>query len=415
MLEPLADLGEKRFYRINSSANYGPLNSVARYRINTDLITRNWDDLLRVAGSLKLGFVSAHDLMRTFQGSGRNSTLARALGEYGRIGKTLHLLDLADDELYRRSLLIQVNKGERRHGLARTVFHGRGGELRQAYREGQEDQLGALGLVLNAIVLWNTRYMGLALDELRAAGKVIQPEDVERLSPLVHHHSTKFGATFAAVLRRRRVRAGDKWHVDEVALKICGKRHWLWRAVDQHGVVLDILVQERRDQAAAERFLRRVLDGEGGAKPRVVITDKLASYPPAIRQVLPHAEHRRHKRLNNRAENSHLPTRQRQPPAALQIRRARATFLGPAQRRVQPVPPTSTPTDRLRLQTDPHPRAQRLAGRHSSSRLAVRQLQSGRTRAGGHVQSSWCQTSDNTVSRVSTAPSACSSRWTQFS
>jgi hypothetical protein len=176
----LADLGETRFYRINSSANYGPLNSVARHRINTDLITRNWDDLLRVAGSLKLGFVSAHDLMRTFQGSGRNCTLARALSEYGRIGKTLYLLDLVDDEAYRRSLLIQVNKGERRHGLARTVFHGRGGELRQAYREGQEDQLGALGLVLNAIVLWNTRYMGLALDELRAAGKVIQPEDVER-------------------------------------------------------------------------------------------------------------------------------------------------------------------------------------------------------------------------------------------
>jgi len=68
----LADLGETRFYRINSSANYGPLNSIARHRINTDLIARNWDDLLRVAGSLKLGFVSAHDLMRTFQGSGRN-------------------------------------------------------------------------------------------------------------------------------------------------------------------------------------------------------------------------------------------------------------------------------------------------------------------------------------------------------
>ena len=184
----LADLGETRFYRINASANYGALNSIARHRINTELITRNWDDLLRVAGSLKLGYVSAHDLMSTFQGSGRTSTLARALGEYGRIGKTLHLLDLADDELYRRSLLIQVNKGERRHGLARTVFHGRGGELRQAYREGQEDQLGALGLVLNAIVLWNTRYMGLALDELRAASMLIQPEDVERLSPLVHHH-----------------------------------------------------------------------------------------------------------------------------------------------------------------------------------------------------------------------------------
>src|SRR3984893_17348589 len=102
-------LGDTRFYRINQAANYGPLNGIARHRINTDLIARNWDDLLRVGGSLKLGTVTAHDLMRTFQGSGRNSTLARALGEYGRIGKTLHSLDLADDELYRRSLLIQVN------------------------------------------------------------------------------------------------------------------------------------------------------------------------------------------------------------------------------------------------------------------------------------------------------------------
>src|SRR5438874_7657611 len=123
---------------------------------------------------------------------------------------------------------------------------------------------------------------------------------------------TKFGDTFAAGLRRRRARAADKWHLDEVALTIRGKRHWLRRAVDQHGVVLDILVQERRDQVAAERFLRRVLDGEGGAEPRVVITDKLASYPPAIRRTLPNAEHRRHKGLNNRAENSHLPTRKRE-------------------------------------------------------------------------------------------------------
>src|SRR5437870_12078696 len=123
---------------------------------------------------------------------------------------------------------------------------------------------------------------------------------------------TKFGASFAAGLRRRRVRTGDKWHLDEVALKIHGKRHWLWRAVDQHGVVLDILVQERRDQVAAERFLRRVLDGEAGSEPRVVITDKLASYPPALRRVLPNTEHRRHKGLNNRAENSHQPTRQRE-------------------------------------------------------------------------------------------------------
>src|SRR5215207_8836711 len=120
-----------------------------------------------------------------------------------------------------------------------------------------------------------------------------------------------FGPTFAAGLRRRRARPGDKWHLDEVMLKIRGRRHWLWRAVDQDGVVLDILVQDRRDQQAAERFLRSVLHS-CEYEPRVVITDRLASYVPALRRVLPNTEHRRHKRLNNRAENSHLPTRKRE-------------------------------------------------------------------------------------------------------
>src|ERR671939_1456174 len=122
---------------------------------------------------------------------------------------------------------------------------------------------------------------------------------------------TKFGQAYAARLRQRRARPGDKWYLDEVLLKIRGKRHWLWRAVDQEGIVLDILVQERRNQAAAERFLRHILRS-CEYEPRVVITDKLASYVPSIRRVLPHTEHRRHKRLNNRAENSHLPTRTRE-------------------------------------------------------------------------------------------------------
>jgi putative transposase len=121
----------------------------------------------------------------------------------------------------------------------------------------------------------------------------------------------KFGPTYAAGLRRRRARPSDKWHLDEVQLKIKGKRHWLWRAVDTHGVVLDILVQQPRDQHAAETFLRSVLAATG-SEPRVVITDKLASYPPALRHVLPNVDHRRHKGLNNRAENSHQPTRQRE-------------------------------------------------------------------------------------------------------
>jgi putative transposase len=119
----------------------------------------------------------------------------------------------------------------------------------------------------------------------------------------------KFGQAFAQGVRRRRPRPGDKWHVDEVQLKINGRTDWLWRAVDQEGVVLDILVQERRNQEAAEAFLRRVIDG-CGYTPRV--TDKLASYLPAIRCVLPGVEHRRHKGVNNRAENSHRPLRKRE-------------------------------------------------------------------------------------------------------
>src|SRR6266851_8717756 len=99
--------------------------------------------------------------------------------------------------------------------------------------------------------------------------------------------------------------------LDEVLLEIKGKRHWPWRAVDRQGVILDIRAQQRRDQHAAETFLRRVL-AAAGFEPRVVITDKLASYLPALPPVLPTTEHRRHKGLNNQAENSHQPTRQRE-------------------------------------------------------------------------------------------------------
>jgi putative transposase len=96
-----------------------------------------------------------------------------------------------------------------------------------------------------------------------------------------------------------------------VRLKINGRKHWLWRAVDQDGMVLDILVQARRNQEAAEAFLVRVVEGNG-CRPRVVISDTLASYPPAMRRVLPGVEHRRHKGLTNRAKNSHRPTRRRE-------------------------------------------------------------------------------------------------------
>ena len=121
----------------------------------------------------------------------------------------------------------------------------------------------------------------------------------------------KFGQTYANELRRRRPRPGDKWHLDEVFIKINGKTHYLWRAVDQDGNVLDILVTSRRDTTAATRFFRKLLTGWQYV-PRVLVTDKLASYPAARRRVLPSVQHRRSQYLNNRAENSHQPTRARQ-------------------------------------------------------------------------------------------------------
>lgn len=184
----LADLGEARFWRMDPRADYGVLQTIARARVNTNLIARNWDDLLRVAGSLHQGTISASELLRSLLRSRRPSTLARALAALGRIPKTLYMLAYIDDEQYRRRILTQLNRGEGRHSVARAVFHGQRGELRQRYREGQEDQLGALGLVVNAIVLWNTLYMDAALNQLQTPQTPVAAADVARLSPLLHHH-----------------------------------------------------------------------------------------------------------------------------------------------------------------------------------------------------------------------------------
>ncbi len=121
----------------------------------------------------------------------------------------------------------------------------------------------------------------------------------------------KFGASFADRLRRRRPRPGDKWHMDEVFVRLQGVQHYLWRTVDQNGVVLDILVQARRDAKAAKRFFRRLLKGLQYV-PRVIVIDKLRSYGVARRQLLLDVEHRQSRYLNNRAENSHRPTRRRE-------------------------------------------------------------------------------------------------------
>ncbi|MFE7043545.1 IS6 family transposase [Streptomyces atratus] len=135
-------------------------------------------------------------------------------------------------------------------------------------------------------------------------GVVVSHETVRRWC-------AKFGQAYADGLRRRRPRPGDKWHLDEVFVKINGVRQYLWRAVDKDGNVLDILIQSRRNAKAAKRFLAKLMKKQQRV-PRVMVTDKLRSYGTAHRELMPSVEHRSHKGLNNRAENSHQPTRQRE-------------------------------------------------------------------------------------------------------
>ncbi len=127
----------------------------------------------------------------------------------------------------------------------------------------------------------------------------------------IRQWSRKFGAQYARKLKRREGRLGDTWHLDELLVTIQGQRQYLWRAVDQDGDVLDILVQPRRDRRAAKRFFRKLLKGQG-SEPRRLVTDKLRSYGAAHRTVMPSVVHDTGRYANNRAEVSHQPTRQRE-------------------------------------------------------------------------------------------------------
>ncbi len=145
----------------------------------------------------------------------------------------------------------------------------------------------------------------------RDVEELLATRGVEVTYESIRQWCLRFGQEYANQVRQRRAQPGDKWHLDEVFLKIGRKTHYLWRAVDQHGNVLDILMQSRRNKTAAKKFFRKLLKGCQYV-PRVLITDKLGSYGAAKQDVLPSVEHRQHRRLNNRAENSHQPTRQRE-------------------------------------------------------------------------------------------------------
>ena len=161
-------------------------------------------------------------------------------------------------------------------------------------------------IIANAVWLYYRFPLSLRLVEemLLERGIVVSYETIRRWG-------RKFGPDYVRRLRRKQPSPNDVWHLDEVVISIAGRKHWLWRAVDQDGYVLDEIVQTRRNTKAARRLLIRLLKNQGLA-PKRIVTDKLRSYGAARRQVMPGVEHRSHKGLNNRAENSHVPLRKRE-------------------------------------------------------------------------------------------------------
>lgn len=174
----LADLPDQKMWRIDRAADYGAFQDAARGRVDLVRIERHCEDILQIIGSVHTGAVRAYDVIRMLSRDGRPAPLGDAIAHYGRIAKTLHILRLADEPGYRRQMKTQANLQEGRHALARKIFHGRAGQLYQNYQDGMEDQIGALGLVLNALVLFNTRYMDAAVARLRAVGFDVRDRDV---------------------------------------------------------------------------------------------------------------------------------------------------------------------------------------------------------------------------------------------
>ncbi|MGW0868954.1 Tn3 family transposase [Streptomyces sp. NPDC002740] len=178
---------DTRLWRIEKAADYGPLQDATRRHIDLAPVTEHWDEILRVIGSIHYGTVTAHTALRILTRNGKPTSLGAAITAFGRIAKTSHLLRLYDNPDFRRRIEAQSRLHKERHELAKRICHGLDGPFPEYY-PGLEDRLGALGLVLNCVALFNTIYIQKIIDKLRAQGQVISENEIRQLSPLIHRH-----------------------------------------------------------------------------------------------------------------------------------------------------------------------------------------------------------------------------------
>ena len=189
----IRDLGDQHLYRINLTKKYSFIEPLLKGKINLSLILRRWDDFLRVAGSLKMGWVTASLFISKLKSYPRQNALARALQEYGRLIKTIFILRYLMSEQYRRRILIQINKGEKLHNLRRLIFFANESKIRGKQAEAISHQAACLNLITNAVVAWNSVYMNAAIEQLKAEGYPVMESDIKHLSPARHEHINPYG------------------------------------------------------------------------------------------------------------------------------------------------------------------------------------------------------------------------------
>jgi TnpA family transposase len=190
----LKDISDQTLYRFPSTdmSNFDILSSRIKGIINEKLILEHWDDLLRLAGSLKLGWVSASLLLQKLQATSKNK-ISAALQEYGRISKTINILECYVNENHRRKIGRQLNKGEALHSLRSSIFHANRARIRLRHENEQLNQANCLNIVTNAVVVWNTVYMEAVIKQLQSEGMQISEEDIQHLWPTRYEHINMHG------------------------------------------------------------------------------------------------------------------------------------------------------------------------------------------------------------------------------
>jgi len=189
----IRELADQRLWRLPTTSIDTPAADLLRHPIRTERIANRWDDMLRVAATIRHGYLPASTLVARLQGSARQNQLTQAIQEYGRIVKTISILRYLDNPTHRRRVLIQLNKGESLHALRKDLFFANSGEIRRRNTGDQDLQGECLTLLTNAVVCWNTVYMDAAIDHLRAGGREITGEQIRRLSPAGHEHINRYG------------------------------------------------------------------------------------------------------------------------------------------------------------------------------------------------------------------------------